>query len=267
MSIASDLATLNKQKNNKKILTLDIETGPNVASVWRLFDENIGINQLHEAGEVISVAAKWENSSEVLFWSQYHHGHKNMIIAIHSLLSEADVVQHWNGKRFDIPWLNSMFLKYDLLPPRPFKQYCLMQAVKARFKFASYKLDFVSRALGVGRKIDTGGYELWHKCLFGTETEKKDAWELMRVYNMADVTIAENVKHRLMGWLYDYPVLGTVKDSNESTCFICSSPSLREDGTYTTGTTIYQQYQCNKCGTWQRGLKSIGRSSTTKGIK
>lgn len=268
MTIASDIYQLIGNKNKKpKILTLDIETGPNIASVWRLFDENIGINQIHKAGEVISWAAKWEHSPEIMFSSVYHDGEEAMVFAIWDLLFEADIVQHWNGKKFDIPWLNTMFLKYHLDPPKPFKEYDLMHAVKSRFKFASYKLDFVSQALGVGRKVDTGGYELWHKCLFGTPEEKAEAWELMRIYNMGDVSITENVKHRLVGWLYDYPTVGVVTNIDTLTCFVCSSTDLRTDGITSRGGYTYPLYQCKTCGAWMSGQKKHRKDNYYQGSK
>ena len=41
-----------------KILLLDIEMAPNVAHVWGIWDQNIGINQLQESSYVMCYAAK-----------------------------------------------------------------------------------------------------------------------------------------------------------------------------------------------------------------
>ena len=62
-----------------KLLTLDIESAPNVAHVWGLFKQTVSLNQLMESGQVISFAAKWHGKPKVLFYSDHHDGHDVMI--------------------------------------------------------------------------------------------------------------------------------------------------------------------------------------------
>ena len=62
-----------------KILVVDIETRPSMAYVWRLWDENVGIDQIVKSGEMISWAAKWHGEKEVLFASTFHDGRKKMV--------------------------------------------------------------------------------------------------------------------------------------------------------------------------------------------
>ena len=89
-----------------KILLLDIEMAPNVAHVWGIWDQNIGINQLQESSYVMCYAAKWLDDKKMMFDSVKKSGDKKMLQGIHKLLDEADAVIHYNGKRFDIPSLN-----------------------------------------------------------------------------------------------------------------------------------------------------------------
>jgi len=83
-----------------RLLTLDIETSPNLAHVWGLFKQNIGLNQLMESGQVISFAAKWHGDKKVLFYSDHHNGHDVMVQAAHDLLSEADAVDSLQRHQF-----------------------------------------------------------------------------------------------------------------------------------------------------------------------
>jgi RNase_H superfamily len=266
MSIASELRAL--EKPEPKILTIDIETAPNLAAIWSLWDLHVGIDQIQQVGSMISVAAKWENNDKVMFFSDYHTGHKEMIVAIHGLLSEADVVQGWNSKRFDEKWLNSEFLLQGLFAPRPYKTVDLMTVVKSRFMFPSYKLDFVSQRLGVGKKIgNERGWKLWQDCIFGTPEQKATGWKEMRLYNCNDVVITENVKHAIRGWIHNYPAVGSVRVGDAPDCFVCHSTNLKADGVFRAGVYDYPQYQCLSCGTWMKGSTSIGRSSNTTGIK
>jgi hypothetical protein len=93
-----------------KLLTLDIETSPNLAYVWALFDQNVGLNQLVEVGSVICFAAKWYGEKKIHYHSDHHDGHEAMVAAAWNLIDEADAVIHYNGKAFDIKHLNREFV-------------------------------------------------------------------------------------------------------------------------------------------------------------
>ncbi len=110
-----------------KILLLDIETSPNTAHVWGLWQQNVSINQLMESSYVLCYAAKWLDNEEVLFDSVHQSKPKKMLKGIHGLLNEADAVVHYNGTKFDIPTLNKEFLLHSYNPPSPYKQIDLDQ--------------------------------------------------------------------------------------------------------------------------------------------
>ena len=52
-----------------KILLLDIETAPNLAHVWGLWNQNVGITQIVTAGYTLCWSAKWLGSGEMSFCS------------------------------------------------------------------------------------------------------------------------------------------------------------------------------------------------------
>jgi len=148
-----------------KILLLDIETSPNTAHVWGLWNQNVSLNQLMESSYVMCWAAKWLGKKEILFDSIMENTHKNMIKRIHRLLNECDAVIHYNGSKFDIPTLNKEFILHGMNPPSPYKEIDLLKTSRSRFKFPSNKLDYVAQALGVGKKVHHEGHELWLKCM------------------------------------------------------------------------------------------------------
>ena len=82
-----------------RILVLDLETRPNLAFCWALWDQNIGLSQIVETGSVISFAAKWHGERKVLFHSDFHDGHGVMVQSAWDLMDEADVIVHYNGAR------------------------------------------------------------------------------------------------------------------------------------------------------------------------
>jgi hypothetical protein len=227
-----------------KVLTLDIETAPNVGHVWGLWQQNVGLPQLLESGYVLCFAAKWEHEDKVRF-------HRTDVARhAHKLLTEADVIVHYNGTKFDIPWLQSEMVRAGMVPPAPFAQVDLCGVVKQRFRFPSNKLEYVaSELLGEG-KAPTGGHHTWIGCMAGDPK----AWARMREYNEADVLLTERLYQRLKPWIkLPNPALYGDADVAEKTCPGCGSSDVRKRGLAYTTLTSYQRYQCVACGRWGRG--------------
>lgn len=243
-----------------KILTLDIETSPNLAHVWGLWDQNVGITQLREASEVMCIAAKWHGSDSVIFYSQQQDGQPAMIRAAHELLSEADIVVHYNGARFDIPHLNREFIEAGLTPPAPYAQVDLLRVVKKQFRFPSNKLDYVCQALDLGAKQGHTGHQLWIDCLAGDE----DAWALMRQYNEQDVRITEKLYDRLLPWISTHPTVALYENPDETSvvrCPNCGGEALKPRGKAYTSVSVFQRYRCDSCGRWSRGSQRLSAVS------
>ena len=243
-----------------KILLLDIETSPNLAHVWGLWQQNVGTNQLLEASEVMCWAAKWYDNKEVMFMSNQTSSHTHMISVMHSLLDEADVVVHYNGKKFDIPTLNKEFLLYGYAPPSPYKQIDLLRVVRSNFKFPSNKLDYVAQRLGVGKKVKHEGHEVWIKCM----NKDPQAWKKMERYNKQDVVLLEKVYDILLPWIKSHPNHNLYVDDGH-VCTNCGSSHLIKRGFNRTVGGVYQRYQCTDCGSWSQGTKSV-KSVEVKGI-
>lgn len=237
-----------------KILCIDIETTPNLAHVWGLWQQNVGLNQLIEPTEMMCFAAKWVGKPKMTFRSTYHDGRLAMVAEAHHLLNEADVVMHFNGKRFDVPHLNREFLETGLVPPSPYKQIDLLQVARKQFKFPSNKLAYVSKALGLKGKTAHEGHELWIKCMAGDE----DAWRKMKIYNKQDVRLLEQMYEILQPWIPGHPNAGLYVDSAEDLCPACGSASLNPQGFAITATSRFQRWQCGDCGKWSRSGKRIG---------
>jgi hypothetical protein len=243
-----------KGKLGPKILIIDIETSPNLAHVWSLWNVNVGLNQLLESGEVICFAAKWYGAKKTMFFSTYHDGKEQMVQAAHDLLSEADIVVHYNGKRFDIPHLNREFLEAGLEPPAPYAQVDLYQTAKSKFRFPSNKLDYIAQTLDIGAKTSHAGHTLWLDCLNG----KPKAWKTMKEYNVHDVVLTETLYSRLLPWIHPHPNVAIYSDVLEDTCPNCGGTELRQQGKAYTALGIYQRFKCADCGKWSRGKHKLG---------
>jgi len=244
-----------------KILLLDIETSPNTAHVWGLWQQNVSINQLMESSYVMCWAAKWLDKKEVMFDSVYESKPKAMIKKIHGLIDEADAIIHYNGSKFDMPTLNKEFLLHNLPPPSPVKQIDLLQTSRNRFKFTSNKLDYVAQALGVGEKVKHIGHELWIRCM----NKDPEAWAMMKKYNKHDVVILERVYEKMIGWIPNHPNHNHF--SEERVCPSCASHKVQQRGYAVLTAGKYPRFQCQDCGSWFRGNKKLTTDKSEKFVK
>lgn len=229
-----------------KILLLDIETSPNTAHVWGLYNQNVSLNQLMESSYVMCWAAKWLGEEEIHFSSMMETSHRKMIKKIHALLDECDSCIHYNGSKFDIPTLNKEFLLLGLTPPSPYKEIDLLKTSRHKFKFPSNKLDYVAQALGLGEKVKHIGHELWIRCM----NKDKEAWDMMKEYNIQDVALLEKVYERMLAWINNHPNHNMY--SEDCVCPNCGSYKVTKQGYQRTNTNTYQRVKCKNCGKWGR---------------
>lgn len=232
-----------------KILFLDIETSPNLAYVWGLWQQNVAINQMVNSTEVICFGARWYGQRKVHFSSVHHDGKAEMLKAIHELLDEADAVVGWNSAAFDMKHLRREFIENGMLPPSPTKDIDLMKVARQQFKFPSNKLDYVAQKLGVGQKVKHSGFDLWVNCMAGDEK----AWREMKKYQIQDVDLLVDLYEKFMPWIKNHPA-----HINETiACVNCNSNHIQSRGLARTTTGVYQRYQCQGCGRWMRGTKAL----------
>lgn len=235
-----------------KILLLDIETSPNTAHVWGIWQQNISLNQLLESSYTMCFAAKWLNNDEVYFDSVYQSKSEDMLQRIHTLIDQADAVIHYNGSKFDMPTLNKEFLLAGLPPPSPVKHIDLLQVAKKQFRFVSNKLDYVSQILGLGQKTKHIGHELWIQCM----ANNPEAWAMMEEYNKNDVVLLEKVYYKFRPWIKHHINLSIFNDE-EVVCPNCGSNHHQKRGHALTAVSKFQRYQCQNCGNWFRGNKNL----------
>lgn len=246
-----------------KILLLDIETAPNLVHVWGLWQQNVGLPQIIDAGYVLCWSAKWLGHPDVMFSSIHHDGRAKMLQTIHSLLDEADAVIHYNGTKFDIPTLNKEFLVDQLAPPSPVKQIDLLRTARSQFRFPSNKLDYICQALGIGKKVKHIGHELWIKCM----ADDEDAWHQMMEYNIQDVVLLEDLYFKLLPWIKNHPNASLYSEEESVTvCPACGGTQLQKRGFFYTNSYKYQRYQCQGCMKWLRGAHTMSKQNKERVI-
>lgn len=242
-----------------KVLFIDIETAPATARVWSLRDRFVPVQRVRERGYTLCFAAQWEDEKKMRFHSRWDDGPENMVYEAHALLNEADVVIHYNGKKFDIPTLNREFVLLGLSPPENYKQLDLYQIVRSTFRFISNGMDAVCDELGLARKTPHKGFELWEECMAGV----KSGLRTMERYNKQDVRVLRELYGRLQPWIRTHPNRGLyVEDPKSPICPNCGSTHVQKRGIERPArVNAYQRYKCMDCGANSRGRVTVAKAS------
>jgi DNA polymerase elongation subunit (family B) len=241
-----------------RVLTIDIEVSPNL--VWEYNTRNINYispKQVVEPQRILCFAAKWHDSKRALFYSEFHNGTEDMLDALWHLLDEADVVVSYNGRGFDMKHIRWSLVKAGYTPPSPAKDVDLFSTVRSQFAMPHKKLDTVCKDLGLGGKVEIGGFDLWIPVLAGDEK----AWKLCRKYNIQDVLLTEALLDRLGPWVKGFPHMG-LWNGEDRCCWRCGDTDLKQFGWHLTAITRYARLQCQDCGAWNRATHIKTRTTT-----
>ena len=247
---------------NPKILSLDIETFPALAAVWTLWDASA--LEVKQPSIICCYSAKWLGGKQVTEALPDFRGYKpgkeddsKLVQQLWDLLDQADAVVAHHGKRFDLPRINARFAKHLLQPPSPYKIIDTREIAAKVFGFGSNKLDYLCQYLGLGNKMQTGGYELWQDCMAGD----MKAWKKMKAYNHHDVVLLEKLYLRLLPWIPDHPNYNIYNLQNG--CTRCGSQKLQSRGMAHNNTRSYRRFQCTVCGGWNRSTTMEKKTTIT----
>jgi len=245
----------NKQ-TGPKVLLIDIETMPMLASVWGLWDNNVPLNMIERDWSILSFAAKWLGSpeSEVMYMDQRNikdiQDDSKLLKKIWELLDECDIVIGQNSNKFDLKKINARFIMHGMKPPSSYKKIDTLVIAKKHFAFTSNKLEYMTAKLCnkykklVDKKFP--GFLLWQQCMKGNIK----AWQEMKSYNILDVLSLEELYLKMAPW--DNSVnFNLFKDGETSTCN-CGSEEIIKRGFSYTVAGKYQRFVCKQCGTWSR---------------
>lgn len=251
--------------NKVKILLVDIETAPNVAYVWGVWKQNVGINQMKENGYIMSFAAKWLDDDSGIYRENRTGDDKELVEHLLELLDEADIVIAHNAKKFDLPLILGRAVVHNLKPPSPYKVVDTLVSARQYFRFPRYNLEYLAEVFGVAPKMKHSkfpGFELWLQCL----KQNDEAWAEMQEYNIQDVITLEEVYLRMRPYILNHPNVGIFTQDDVAVCPVCGGKHLNKRGTYHTNLAEYQRFRCMDCGKWSRGRTNLLEQKARKAL-
>lgn len=251
--------------NSPNILFLDIETVPLEIRTWGRYQQD-AIEVMKE-WYIICCGIKWMGHPTKVFslpdyqlYKKDPQSDRELVKMIWDEMNKADIVIAHNGDDFDIKKLNSRFLYYKLKPPAPYKTVDTLKIMRRKFANSSNRLNDVAEFMGLGRKIDTGGFKLWKGCIAGD----KSSWKKMVAYNKRDVDLLEKVYKQLIPWHSTHPNMGMYTD--KIVCSNCGGSQIQSRGFAFSKTTKYKRLQCMQCGAWMRDTINLRESKPLVGI-
>jgi hypothetical protein len=250
VSLSDRLLALAPRNPEPRVLTLDIETLPGSALFFSRKVDYIGVHNILSSPRMGCFAAKWLGAAKVEFAGEFHDGREQMLGLMWDLLNEADMVVSWNGDSFDLPWIRGELATAGYSPPSAFQSIDLIKTARS-FRLVSNRLDDVAKVYGVGRKMETGGIDLWKGCLAGD----RKAWDKMRRYNRGDVLITERLLTALGPWVKGMPHRGQWTRDREC-CPSCGGTDLTLVGISYSKTLEYPKLRCDTCDKYCRVLRN-----------
>ena len=233
-----------------KILYVDIETAPNISYIWGKYEQN-SLAFLRES-YLMCVAYKWEGQKTQVkalpdfpAYQQTPHDDRELTQLLYDLFDEADIIIAHNGDQFDIKYANGRFLVHKLHPPNSYRTVDTLKIARQTFKLNSNKLDDLGTTLGIGSKVETGGFKLWLGCLDGD----MKSWDKMKKYNKQDVDLLYSVYHRLKGWKKGHPSITLdIEETERPQCSTCGSLHVQKGGYEFKAGGKSQRWKCQDCG-------------------
>jgi hypothetical protein len=231
--------------NKPKIMTLDIETTPGTGYVWNLYDSFMPLERMITPGGPVCASWKWLGEKEMHFAAEWLD--KDWLSIMHEAMSKADAIVTYNGDKFDLQKLEGVFILNGLKPLPPLTSIDLYKKVKT-LGYISGKLEYVSVALKIGKKVKHEGFGLWKAVMSGdVKAELR-----MEKYNKQDVRLTERLYKILRPYMRNHP---HVHGKGES-CPNCGSESVQHRGYRYTRTFKIERVACNDCGAWHSGKRS-----------
>jgi hypothetical protein len=89
---------------------------------------------------------------------------------------------------------------------------------------------------------------------------KGAAWKEMKTYQIQDVNLLVDLYEILKPWIKNGPHYA-LHNLDASGCRNCGSQQLQRRGFAKTASSVYQRYQCQACGSWQRDTTALATTA------
>lgn len=256
----SQLFPAEDKAGKPRILLWDIENSEIISAHYGLWGINVRPDRILHPVFLFSAAWKWYGHDDIYSVSllddmkrfkknsfdirNLHFDDYVIIKALHTVLSQADVIVHHNGDKHDLKKFNARCLYHGLPPINPdIIKVDTCKLAKKHFGIESNSLNYLCTYLGIPNKI-SNRKGLFSDCLMLDKQALKDCVE----YNKGDISpTLEMLFERLSPYITS---VNTNLFNNGYHCPnpTCGSPDIELAGYKYNKATRVRQLKCNSCG-------------------
>jgi DNA polymerase elongation subunit (family B) len=252
-----------------KVLSLDLETSPYKGYFWGVWQQNIASNQIEKDRSILCASYSWLfpktgnyskpktiGVADYDTFSKDPYDDKKLMKDLREIVEEADVLVGHNVDGFDYKLYNTRAFINGLEPTSPKITIDTLKILRRHMAMPHNRLDSVGKKLGIGGKLETRGMDLWIDVVNGSKKAMKE----MEEYCERDVEILNQLYFLLRSWDTRHPSFNMVS-GEEDACPTCGNHSLKGNPSWVhrAQTRLYPRYKCKECGSWCRGVKTLGR--------
>jgi len=235
------------KKQSLKRLFFDLETSFNIVAAWNVgYKLNLSHDTIIQERAIICVCYKWSDESKVHYLRWNKGDDKELVTKFMKILASADQAIAHNGDNFDLKWLKTRAIKHGI---DAFPNYDTIDTLKLSrqgFRFNSNKLDYIGQFLGVGKKMKTGGFDLWKDIILRNDEE---AMNKMIKYCQQDVKLLEMVFNKLNPYVKSKTHVGMMLGGDKCSCPECGSSNYTISKRRMSASGLKKiQLQCRDCG-------------------
>ncbi len=179
----------------KKILFFDIETSFNICWSWSIGRKiSLSDDNILEERKIICICYKWAGDEKTYSLTWKNGDDKEILQKFAKIALTADEVIGHNSDQFDVKHIRTRCIIHNIAFPIKLNQVDTLKMARAGYKFNSNKLNYIGQVLNEGKKLDTGGIQLWKDIVLHNS---KPALNKMVEYCIGDVVLLEKVYNRL----------------------------------------------------------------------
>lgn len=237
---------ITKKKGDIKRLFFDIETSYYLVPTFQFWKVNINTDNIIRDKKIICICYKWQYEDKVhrLVWDKEQDDTK-LIKDFIQVIKQADEIVAHNGDKFDMKELRTRAILTDNLMFPVYRTLDTLKKARQYFRFPSNKLDYLGKALNLGRKLDHEGMQMWIDIC---EHKNKEALDKMVDYCEQDVILLEDVYHAISPYIYHNTNFAVLKGGHKWHCPECASENVQLSHTDATAMGVIRRHmKCNDC--------------------
>lgn len=245
-----------KSKIKFKRLFFDIETSPNIVASWRVgYNLQIGPENILQERSIICICYKWAHEKKVhsLKWDKGDD--KQILIDFMEIMNSADEIIGHNSDKFDVRWVKTRALIHGIDHFPSYQTVDTIKLAKTNYLFNSNKLDYIGQVLGVGKKMDVGGFGTWKSIFIDHDIKALDK---MVKYCKIDVIRLQQIYDKMNPFTKHKTHVGIASDRDSCSCPNCASENTTAQKNRITAKGVRnKQMKCHDCGKYFDILESV----------